>query len=247
MTVENLGVTGGTYVTPVFVGFHDGTFDLFDGGSPASTELEAIAEDGNAGPLGTSFANAGFTGGTVGGGPLAPGASGSRDFTIMMGANTSRLLLATMVLPTNDWFLGNGDPMGLDLSNLGAGPQTFVLDRLYDAGTEVNDFATSAGNPLLNVPGGQLGVPNTGMTEGGNISLVGTIQADGSVVGTGGTIANPFSGFANLPAGFNPGLGQVRVTVTAVPEPSTVLALGAFAVGAVVTHRRRRAKKSVAK
>ena len=29
VTLENLGSSGGLYLTPVFTGFHDGSFDLF--------------------------------------------------------------------------------------------------------------------------------------------------------------------------------------------------------------------------
>ena len=35
VTAENLAPNGGTFQTPVWVGFHDGTFDIYDQGSPA--------------------------------------------------------------------------------------------------------------------------------------------------------------------------------------------------------------------
>lgn len=52
VSVENLGPAGGIFLTPVWVGFHDGSFDTYDLGSPASAGLERIAEDGNPAPLG---------------------------------------------------------------------------------------------------------------------------------------------------------------------------------------------------
>lgn len=61
VTVENLSPTGGTLLTPVWVGFHDGTFDLYDRGGVASPALERLAEDGNTAPLSAAFA-AGLSG-----------------------------------------------------------------------------------------------------------------------------------------------------------------------------------------
>ncbi|MHC4226836.1 MAG: spondin domain-containing protein [Planctomycetota bacterium] len=49
--IENLGPEGGVYFTPVWMGFHDGSFDLFDPGGLASEALERLAEDGDASQL----------------------------------------------------------------------------------------------------------------------------------------------------------------------------------------------------
>ena len=53
--IRNTAPNNGTYLTPVWLGFHDGTFDFFNMGEPASMELERIAEDGNAQPLMDAF------------------------------------------------------------------------------------------------------------------------------------------------------------------------------------------------
>ena len=50
VTIENLAPAGGNFLTPVWVGFQDGSFDLYDLSSPAGSDLERLAEDGNAGP-----------------------------------------------------------------------------------------------------------------------------------------------------------------------------------------------------
>ena len=36
VTIENLAPEAGNFLTPVWVGFHDGTFDVYDLGAPAS-------------------------------------------------------------------------------------------------------------------------------------------------------------------------------------------------------------------
>ena len=47
VTVENLTSTGGVFNTPVWIGFHDGSFDLYDMDTAASMGLERLAEDGS--------------------------------------------------------------------------------------------------------------------------------------------------------------------------------------------------------
>lgn len=46
VTVESLAPEAGGVVTPLWVGFHDGGFDAFDEGAPASNGIERLAEDG---------------------------------------------------------------------------------------------------------------------------------------------------------------------------------------------------------
>jgi len=49
LTIENIAPQQGALVTPVWYGFHDGSFNTFDLDSPASTGIEHIAEDGYTG------------------------------------------------------------------------------------------------------------------------------------------------------------------------------------------------------
>jgi len=59
VTVENLAPSNGTFITPVWFGFHDGSFDLFNVSEAASPELERLAEDGQIDPLSMSFLGGG--------------------------------------------------------------------------------------------------------------------------------------------------------------------------------------------
>ena len=53
VTVENLAPKKGQTIPPFWFAFHDGSFDYFDAGSPASTAVEINAEDGFTGdPVG---------------------------------------------------------------------------------------------------------------------------------------------------------------------------------------------------
>ncbi len=46
LAVENLAPTNGNFLTPVWFAFHDGTFDLYDLGSPASPAMEFFSDGG---------------------------------------------------------------------------------------------------------------------------------------------------------------------------------------------------------
>ena len=113
-------VTNGTntdfFATPVWFGLHDGTFDLFDQGSAASNALEVIAELGDASALIADFEaapgspgdiNGLVFGGATGVPPIAPGETGLGGFNIINPANYQFFSFASMVIPTNDTFIGN--------------------------------------------------------------------------------------------------------------------------------------------
>jgi len=112
-----------------------------------------------------------------------------------------------------------------------------LAGTVNDAGTELNDFATSAGNSLFGIAGGQSG-PNEGVDQNG---------VNANVIG------DPFAGFANLSnangvdltrLNFNDSTlytnGIATVTVTAVPEPSGIaLALLGLGSSGLLLRRRR--------
>jgi hypothetical protein len=148
--VTNLAPELGTCQTPVWVGIHDGTFDIYDRDVAASDELEAIAEDGNAAPLSAAFDNAdGTVWDDIVFGPdmppvICPGQSGMVDFTIQVTSGTPLYFsYATMVIPSNDAFLANGNPRAFLIFNGDSVPSlvdfTDVGSDVLDAGTEVND------------------------------------------------------------------------------------------------------------
>ena len=146
VTVTNTAPEGGTYLTPPWVAFHDGTFDSYDRGEPSSPELERIAEDGNPGPISAAFlaSGAGSDGVLDGLGPIAPGATVSKRFIVDANSPMSRhFSYVSMVIPSNDAYVANGNPTAHQLFS-GAGqflPVSFDIlgSDVNDAGTEVND------------------------------------------------------------------------------------------------------------
>ena len=177
VTVENLLAPGGTFLTPVWFGFHDGIgFDLFDLGAAASQGLERLAEDGTVDPISAEFlAAAGLSGvdGTVFGlgagvpGPIDPGESASAIINVEDPAGAQFFTWATMVIPSNDAFLATtDDPQGeqvFDADGNFLGPVTITRtgDDVLDAGTEAN---TEEGAAFLNQS-----APDQGTPEGGTV------------------------------------------------------------------------------
>lgn len=234
--ITNLAPAEGNFLTPLWAGFHDGSFDLYDIGSPATAGLERLAEDGNTGPLSGEFlgSGAGLVDGTIAGpgGPFAPGEMASMNFLLDNSAATSRYFsYASMVIPSNDAFIANGDPIAHEVFDAGGnflGADFIVLGTgVRDAGTEVND-EIPANTAFL----GQT-VPDTGVPEGG------TVQVHPGFI-PGGNILTAFPN-----ADFTvPGYQVARITVTAVPEPSALLtwacllAVGLVGIQRVRTHSR---------
>ena len=180
ISVTNTLPEGGTFLTPVWFGFHDGeNFDLYDRGEAASTGLERVAEDGNVGAIASEFSQAAGRNGVDSAvfglaegapGPIDPGETAT--FTINVNpedVGRGYFTWITMVIPSNDAFLASpGNPLTdaiFDVDGNFNGP--LIVQRLgedvLDAGTEVNTELDAA---FLNQTG-----PNTGVTEDGVITV----------------------------------------------------------------------------
>ena len=150
LTLTNLAPDGGLadsglFLTPIFNAFHDGTFDLFDVDSAASAGLESLAEDGVNTTLTTEFQAdqpAGVVQSLANGGPIAPGVTLSSVF-VLDPTDNRYYTYASMVIPSNDAFIGNGDPLAFELFDEDGNllPVNFAVpgSLVWDAGTEVNN------------------------------------------------------------------------------------------------------------
>ena len=187
ITVRNTSDTGGTFLTPVYLGFHDGSFDLFDAGSAASAGLESLAEDGSPALLAQErlAADPESVGTVVAGaaGPIVTGEQTSGTITVD-GTESTHVSFAAMILPSNDAFIGTDEAIELfdgDGNFAGATTVTLQGSDVYDAGTEYNTEEDAA---FLNQT-----APNTGLTEGGVVRL--HEGFNGSLGNPDGILGNP--------------------------------------------------------
>jgi hypothetical protein len=129
VTVTNL--TRGQVVTPPLVISHAKAFNLFKAGRPASSQLAALAEDGDTSPMETllntlpsvkDFMKAA--------GPIPPGDSAT--VMIKTSGNKRYLSVAGMLADTNDAFFAVQDV------KVPGGQSRRVYSVAYDAGSEAN-------------------------------------------------------------------------------------------------------------
>ncbi|OED50278.1 spondin domain-containing protein [Leisingera sp. S232] len=169
IVASNTSAQGGTFLTPFWFAAHDGSFDLYNRNEAASAGLEALAEDGNFAPINAeveALDSDAVTGAVLGaGGPLATGETGVAEISVD-GASNGYISLASMILPSNDAFVGTGQAVQLfDEEGNFLGSQNIVFEGsdVLDAGTEENTEEDAA---FLNQT-----APDTGVDENGVVTL----------------------------------------------------------------------------
>lgn len=163
VTITN--ITHASYFTPLLVTAHGGGTHLFQVGTAASEELQAMAECGDISGLSTQVGGADAdTVENPAGGLLGPGVSTTASLNTNATGN-GYLSITAMILPTNDGFVGL-DALTIPTT---AGTYEYVLFA-YDAGTEANDELVIGGPCTTGVlgipadPGGNEGTGGTGVT-----------------------------------------------------------------------------------
>ena len=233
-------------LTPLWFGLHNGQFDMFDVGSPAASSLgtnavELVAELGDVGQLTADFTAAPGIPGDIQGvavaagngvPPIEPGETGVGYATPINPAGYQYFSFLSMVVPTNDAFVGNDDPLAYRVFNdlgqlidaggnpVGARVIPIFASGVFDAGTEVNGAGGAA------FAQGQVG------TEGADENGVVTAGADlsgflGLTDATGRLIAD----------GLAPGelFATIRIS-RVVPEPSAAVVALLGVAGLVRRH-----------
>ncbi len=195
--VENLAPERGTFMTPVWMGIHDGTFDIYDRDVAADAllgpgVLEALAEDGNNGPITETFEERNFgqpqANVTAPGGPFQPGSRAAITFQVSPSLDRY-FSYGSMVIPSNDFFVANGNPLAHELFDERG---RFVGENFIVAGSEVLDAGTEVNNEIASQTAflNQAG-PNIGPDEGGLVVLGEGFAAPGALAYPDGVLNHP--------------------------------------------------------
>lgn len=233
VTITNLAAANSVSFAPLHLGFHRGAFDAFNIGAVAAPGIVSVAEGGAGGQWQADFAAADPTAtrGTIGG-ALLPGQSRSQSFIVNAGLNRF-FTFASMVIPSNDFFIGNDDPMRYrlfdDAGNLLINRITQTSSQIWDAGSEAFSIAGSAFlvNGVNEVRTPQNGIVSFNFAE--LIGFNGEMTAGGYVFSSG------------LSAGQE--IYRIEFSSTVVPEPASMvlLATGLMMLGVVVRRKRAQA------
>jgi hypothetical protein len=229
VSVENLAPSNSVAFAPLHVGFNAGVYDSFNSGQAASAAIVSIAEGGTGSAWFPDFMAADPTAtlGTVApnpAGPLLPGASASAVFTVDTDVNPY-FTFGSMVVPSNDHFIGNDNPQGYRLFDATGQLQVAAISQfgrdIWDAGSEVTDPMNAAflaiGNNALRTP--ENGVVNNDIDE---------LNAyNGLQTAAGYTFQRQFGAADEV----------YRITFEVVPAPA---AGGLLGVAALFAGRRRR-------
>ncbi len=181
VTVYNL--SSGQPLTPPVTAVHRTSISLFEVGSPASFEVQSIAENGNIGPL-VDFASTSMhvkdasvtTGPTIP--PILPGEM--VEYEVMGQQGAKYISFVSMLICTNDGFTG-ANSIRLPKS---IGDNATSMLYGYDAGTEVNtemfeDLVPPCGMLTgVDQMGLGTGMSNPDLAEGGVITMHPGISGD---------------------------------------------------------------------
>ena len=229
VTVQNLAPASGIAFAPLHLGFHSGGFDAFNLGGVATAPIISVAEGGAGGAWQAAFAAADPTAtrGTVGG-LLLPGASSSLTLRVDTALNPL-FTFAGMVVPSNDFFIGNDNPAEYRLFDatgaLTTPSITVTAGEIWDAGSEVFDPAAAAfvGNNDL----------RTAQNSVVAFNFAELAAFNGLTTGAGYTFSS------GLTAGSE--VYRISFGVSPVPEPGSLAMLTAGLLGMGFVARRRRA------
>ncbi len=133
-TIDVTNLTTNQPLSPIAAVLHNSGYEGFALGSMASSDLERLAEAGdNTHFINSAKASSSVINAVSGSGIIAPGTAA--NITLQGKGSSPRLTLASMLVNTNDGFIGLES---VDLSTLAINESLVVHARVYDAGTEAN-------------------------------------------------------------------------------------------------------------
>ncbi len=227
VTISNLAPTHSVSFAPLRLGFHSGTFDAFNNGQAATAPIISVAEGGSGADWFPAFAAADPTA-TIGsiGGALLPGQSRSAVFSVDPAINPF-FTFASMVIPSNDYFIGNDSATEYQLFDASGKLVLGSIDQLgsdiWDAGSELFDPAAAAF-----LVGGSNGL-RTAQNGVVNFDFAELAGFDGLTTAAGYVFSSQLRADT----------GVYRINFTQIPEPGSVGLISAALLAAGWVSRRR--------
>ena len=224
--VRSLAPQNDVSFAPLRVGFNAGVFDSFNAGQAATAPIISIAEGGSGSDWFPAFAGAEPQAvlGTVGAGPLLPGAHAFGVFLVDPAVNPY-FTFASMVVPSNDHFIGNDNPQAYRLFDAGG---QLVLNSISQRGSQVWDAGSELTDPMAAafLVGGtnSLRTPQNGVVAFDFNELN---AYNGLQTAAGYTFQRQFGASDEI----------YRITFTVVPAPASA---GLLVLGGLLASRRRR-------
>jgi hypothetical protein len=230
VTAENLAPTDSVSFAPLLFGFNSGVYDAFNVGEAATAPIISVAEGGTGADWFPAFAAADPTavlGST--GGPITPGGSVTSMTFLVDTAVNPYFTFGSMVVPSNDHFIGNDDPTEYLL--FGPGGQLLInsivvrADEIWNAGSEIFDPAAAA---FLVGGNNDLRTAENGVVAFDFAELAGY---DGLTTAAGYTFQSNLSADTEV--------FRISFSAAVVPEPATwAMMIGGFGLIGAAMRRR---------
>ncbi|MEP4195808.1 MAG: spondin domain-containing protein [Aliishimia sp.] len=264
ITIQNDAAASGFAITPVYSAFHDGRFDAFNVGEEASDGLRTLAELGGFGTVRAEREAATTTAGVVtstgaaspfitpdGPRPIFGGESVTTEVEITDVTAQRYFTFLSMIIPTNDLFIGNDNAIELfDSAGNFNGTQVLSITgaNLYDAGTEVNNpnanpafvAGVSGMNALIDPLDASLG---SLADENGVVmdDAFGELERYNGLLTAGGFTLDAQQDLFGLASAFNIATITIEQIAAPVPLPAgSALLLSGLGVGAVMARRKKK-------
>lgn len=229
VTVENLAPANSITFAPLRVGFHRGIYDAFDEGEAPTQAIISIAEGGSGSAWFPDFAAADPTA-TLGSvvsdpaGPLLPGATATAVFDLDP-VNNRFFTFASMVVPSNDYFIGNDSATQYELLDESG---NLLIDSITQFGRDVWDAGSEVDGPF-----GAAFLP--GSINDDRIPSFGTVEFDFEGLDVFNGLETAAGYIFDRQFGADDGI--YRISFAVVPTPGSA---GVLVFGGLLAARRRR-------